>query len=55
VRGANGAIVAAISVSGAAQYMDDERMNTLVDDVRGAADAISRDLGWSGKPAAAKR
>ncbi|MDB5455200.1 MAG: transcriptional regulator [Caulobacter sp.] len=55
VRGANGAIVAAISVSGAAQYMDDERMNTLAGDVRGAADAISRDLGWSGKPAAAKR
>jgi DNA-binding IclR family transcriptional regulator len=51
VRGANGKIVAAISVSGAAQYMDDARMNTLVEDVRGAADAIGRDLGWNGKPA----
>ena len=49
VRGAGGQIVAAISVSGAAQYMDDERMTGLVDDVRLAADAISRDLGWNGK------
>ncbi|KSB87493.1 transcriptional regulator [Caulobacter vibrioides] len=49
VRGAGGQVVAAISVSGAAQYMDDERMGVLVDDIRSAADAISRDLGWNGK------
>ena len=51
VRGAGGQIVAAISVSGAAQYMDDERMGGLVEDIRLAADAISRDLGWNGKRA----
>ncbi len=52
IRGPAGRIVAAISVSGAAQYMDDERMNALVDDVRQAANAIGRDLGWNGAPAA---
>jgi len=55
VRGANGKIVAAISVSGAAQYMDDARMETLVGEVRGVADAIGRDLGWTGKLPAARR
>ena len=49
IRGAAGQIVGAISVSGAAQYMDDARMNTLVDDVREGANAIGRDLGWNGK------
>lgn len=49
IRGAAGQIVAAISVSGAAQYMDDARMSTLVEDVREAANAIGRDLGWNGK------
>jgi DNA-binding IclR family transcriptional regulator len=47
VRDATGKIVAAISVSSAAQYMADERMQSLVDDVRHAATLISRDLGWS--------
>ncbi len=46
VRDASGAIVAAISVSSAAQYMDDDRMRTLSDDVRRTARAISMDLGW---------
>ena len=46
VRDAAGAIIAAISVSGAAQYMDDARMAALSDDVRATAAAISRDLGW---------
>lgn len=46
VRDAAGGIVAAISVSGAAQYMDDARMAALSDDVRATAAAISRDLGW---------
>lgn len=48
VRDASGRIVGAISVSSAAQYMDDERMAGLTDEVRGTAHAISRDLGWSG-------
>jgi DNA-binding IclR family transcriptional regulator len=47
VRDAAGRIVAAISVSSAAQYMDDERMAQLSHDVRDTAEAISRDLGWS--------
>ena len=47
IRDPSGAIVAAISVSSAAQYMADERMTALTDEVRGTADAISRDLGWS--------
>jgi hypothetical protein len=61
VRDVASKIVAAISVSSAAQYMDDERMERLGDDVRMAALAISKDLGWSeapneplpGKPASA--
>lgn len=47
IRDVSGRIVAAISVSSAAQYMADERMQALSDDVRGTATAISRDLGWS--------
>ena len=49
VRSANGQIVAAISVSGAAQYMDDDRMNSLADYMRNAAETISRELGWNDK------
>lgn len=48
VRDASGRIVGAISVSSAAQYMDDQRMAGLTDEVRDTARAISRDLGWSG-------
>lgn len=47
IRDVSGRIVAAISVSSAAQYMADERMQALSDDVRGTAKAISMDLGWS--------
>ncbi len=47
VRDASGAIVAAISLSSAAQYMDDARMETLSDEVRAAAQKISADLGWT--------
>lgn len=47
VRDASDKIVAAISVSSAAQYMADERMKALTGDVRDTADAISRALGWS--------
>lgn len=48
IRGAGGGIVAAISVSSAAQYMSDSRMESLTDDVRRTVAAISADLGWSG-------
>ncbi|MGF7148820.1 DNA-binding IclR family transcriptional regulator [Sphingomonas zeicaulis] len=47
IRDASGAIVAAISVSSAAQYMADERMATLSDDVCETVRLISTDLGWS--------
>ena len=49
VRDATEAIIGAISVSSAAQYMDDARMKTLVEEVRAAANAISRDMGWRGE------
>jgi len=55
IRDAGGNIVAAISVSSAAQYMDDDRMQDLVKDVRGTADAISSDIGWSAETAQRKR
>ena len=50
IRDAGGRIVAAISVSSAAQYMDDARMERLSDEVRGTAAAIGRDLGAPEKP-----
>ena len=52
VRDATGKIKAAISVSSAAQYMDDKRMQALIVTVRDVAGQISRDLGWeaSGAP-----
>lgn len=50
VRGVDGQVIAAISVSSAAQYMSDTRMAELTGTVMEAANAISRDLGWSPKP-----
>ncbi|UZK64676.1 IclR family transcriptional regulator [Sphingomonas sp. M1-B02] len=47
VRDVSGKIVAAISVSSAAQYMDDDRMSELSSEVRETAQKISTDLGWS--------
>ena len=47
VRDASGKIVAAISLSSAAQYVDDERMAALSHEVPGTAEQISRDLGWT--------
>lgn len=47
IRDASGAIIAAISLSSAAQYMDDARMAALGDEVRGTAQKISADLGWT--------
>jgi len=46
VRDATGRIKAAISVSSAAQYMNDARMQSLAGEVRGIAEQISRELGW---------
>lgn len=49
IHGADGRIAASISLSSAAQYMDDARMKALVAVVRGAADAISEELGWKNR------
>jgi len=49
IRGVHGEIVAALSVSSAAQYMDDQRMELLSDDVKAAAAAISDELGYHPK------
>jgi DNA-binding IclR family transcriptional regulator len=46
VRDATNKIVGAISVSSAAQYMNDARMQKLAGDVRDTARMISLDLGW---------
>jgi DNA-binding IclR family transcriptional regulator len=46
VRDATSTIVGAISVSSAAQYMNDSRMQFLAQDVCNTARMISRDLGW---------
>ena len=48
IRDVSGRIVAALSVSSAAQYMNDERMETLTKDVVETARRISEDLGWTG-------
>lgn len=53
IRGVDGAIVGAISVSSAAQYMDDVRMRGLTFEVKQAAAAISTALGFN--PAAVRR
>jgi DNA-binding IclR family transcriptional regulator len=53
VRDVAGAIVGAISVSSAAQYMDDLRMRGLSFEVKKAADAVSAALGFN--PNAGKR
>jgi DNA-binding IclR family transcriptional regulator len=53
IRGVAGAIVGAISVSSAAQYMNDARMSGVAFEVKEAADAISSALGFN--PAAVKR
>ncbi|MFD2139791.1 IclR family transcriptional regulator [Ancylobacter oerskovii] len=46
IRDASGAIVAALSVSSIAQYMQPERMDALSAEVRRTAEAISEALGW---------
>lgn len=46
VRDASNQIVGAISVSSAAQYMDDARMQRMAEEVRNTARLISLNLGW---------
>ena len=46
IRGASGAIVAALSLSSLPQYMDDARMEALIEPVKATARAISLELGW---------
>jgi DNA-binding IclR family transcriptional regulator len=48
IRGASGKIIAAISLSSAAQYMSDERMQELIATVKDTARAISKGMGWNG-------
>jgi DNA-binding IclR family transcriptional regulator len=48
IRDMNGAIVAAVSVSSAAQYMDDERIQAVSRYVRETTASISRELGYAG-------
>lgn len=48
IRDLTGKIVAAVSISSAAQYMDDERIETLKDYVREVTHAISQELGYQG-------
>lgn len=55
IRDASGGIVGAISISSAAQYMDDGRMESLTSEVVDTAHAISRDLGWNPGAAAGDR
>src|SRR5580698_3854316 len=52
IRDVAGNITAAISVSSAAQYMNDQRMQTLTKDVMETARRISEDLGWTAAPTA---
>jgi DNA-binding IclR family transcriptional regulator len=48
IRGPDGGVVAAISLSSLPQYMDDARMQALIEPVKAAARAISFELGWNG-------
>jgi DNA-binding IclR family transcriptional regulator len=52
IRDVSGGIVAAISLSSAAQYMDEVRMAELRSQVVETAEAISIELGWTRPPAA---
>ena len=47
IRDVSGRIVAAFSVSSAAQYMADDRMQALSKEVLATAAAISGDMGWT--------
>ncbi|MFE8150147.1 IclR family transcriptional regulator [Brenneria goodwinii] len=47
VRDASNRIIAAISVASITPYMPDSRMSELINIVKGYADAISNEMGWS--------
>ena len=49
VRDVAGRTIAAISVSSAAQYMSDHRLQSLSKDVMAAAHRVSEGLGWTGR------
>ena len=49
IRDVAGRTIAAISVSSAAQYMSDHRMQALSKEVMAAANRISEGLGWTGR------
>lgn len=49
IRDAGNRIIGSISVSSAAQYMDDARMKALTDDVLATVRAISAEFGWTEK------
>ncbi len=49
IRDVAGRTIAALSVSSAAQYMSDHRMQALSKDVMAAAHRISEGLGWTGR------
>ena len=49
IRDVAGRTIAAISVSSAAQYMSDQRMQSLSKEVLNTAQRISEDLGWTGR------
>jgi DNA-binding IclR family transcriptional regulator len=49
VRDVTGEIVGSISVSSAAQYMNDKRLHDLTFEVKSTADMISRELGFDAK------
>ncbi len=51
IRDVTGKIVAAISISSAAQYMSDTRMQGLIHDVQDTANDISHALGYAGQEA----
>jgi DNA-binding IclR family transcriptional regulator len=55
IRDASGKIVGAISISSAAQYMADDRMQALSGEVRATAQQISHDLGWTEEARAPRR
>ncbi|HWU49637.1 MAG TPA: IclR family transcriptional regulator C-terminal domain-containing protein, partial [Asticcacaulis sp.] len=48
IREAGGTIIGSISVSSAAQYMDDDRLDDLTDQVMKTAATISEEYGWNG-------
>jgi DNA-binding IclR family transcriptional regulator len=48
IRDITGRIIAAVSISSAAQYMDDDRLQVLKGYVKSVTSAISRDLGYKG-------